>query len=129
MFSVIRSAAGPGRGTSLYNAADWWRVAETRLAASLLEGIALGIESDRPADYCGVPGGDHAVRAAVSQAAADDARLLSRRPQHSVVGDCAVDCGGGDQHADHHQYSRPRLRFEFYFSASGDGVRDRARDH
>src|SRR5260370_20074030 len=90
---------------------------------------SLGIESDRPADYCGVPGGDHAVWAAVSQAAADDARLLSRRPQHSVVGDFAVDCGGGDQHADHYQYSRPRLQFESYFSAMGDGGRDRARHY
>src|SRR6266481_3752244 len=71
-----------------------------------------GIESGRPADYRGLSGGDHAVRVAVSQAAADHARLLSRRPQHSVVGDFAVDRGGGDQYADHHQYSRPRLRFE-----------------
>src|SRR6266478_8301182 len=90
---------------------------------------SLGTESDGPADYCGLPGGDHAVWAAVSQAAADDARLLSRRPQHSVVGDFSVDCGGGDEHADYHQYSRLRLRFESYFSASGDGVCDRARHY
>src|SRR3984893_10900304 len=107
----------------------WLR--ETRLAASLHTNWkgSLGIESDRPADYCGVPGGDHAVRAAISQAAADDARLFSRRPQHSLVGDFAVDCGGGDQHADHPQYSWPRLRFESYFSASGYGISDRARHY
>src|ERR1700730_10377939 len=107
----------------------WLR--ETRRAASLHQRWkeSLGIESDRPADYCGVPGGDHAVRAAVSQAAANHARLLSRRPQYSVVGDFAVDCGGGDQHADHHQYSRPGLRFEPYFSASGHGICDRTRHY
>src|ERR1700688_1752135 len=88
----------------------WLR--ETRRAASLHTNWkgSLGIESDRPADYCGVPGGGHAVRVAGSQAEADDARLLFRRPQYSVVGYFAVDCGGGDQHAHHHQYSRPGLR-------------------
>src|ERR1700674_4889511 len=88
---------------------------ETRQAASLRKG-SFGIESDRPADYRRLSGGDHAVRAAVSQTAADHAGLLSRRPQHSVVGNFAVDCGGGDEHVDHHQYSGPRLQFESYFS-------------
>src|ERR1700674_2249795 len=107
----------------------WLR--ETRLAASLHTNWkgSLGIESDRPADYCGVPGGDHAVRTAISQAAAHDARLLSRGPQYSLVGDFALDCRGRDQHANHHQYSRPRVRFESYFSASGDGIHDRSRHY
>src|SRR5580704_5749300 len=99
---------------------SYWLL-QTRHGVSLqlkLEGIALGIKSNRPADYCGVPGGDHTVRAALSQAAADDARLLSRRPQHSMVGDFAIDCGGGDQHAHHHQHSGTCLRFEFYFFAT-----------
>src|ERR1700688_151273 len=91
-------AAGSGRGICLYNAANRLLATETQPAASLHTNWkgSLGIESDRPADYCGVPGGDPGVRAAVSQAAANDAGLLSRRPQHSVVGDFAVDCGGGD---------------------------------
>ena len=107
-------------------------IQETRRVPSLyraMEGYAVGTKSDRPADYRAVPGGDYALWLALPQAPADHARLLSGRPRHSLVGDFALDCRGGDEHADHHQHSRARLRFESDFPASGDGLCGGARHH
>src|SRR5580692_1336958 len=59
---------------------------------------------------------DHPVRFAFPQTSAHAARLLPRRPQHSLVGDCALDCGRRNQHAHHHQYSRVGLRYESHIS-------------
>src|SRR5437868_14428780 len=101
------------RSAGLYNAAD----GQTRDAASLqeqrwLEGISFATEFSRPRDYCRLPGGDHAIRPALSKAAALHARLFPRRPKYSVVGHWAFNRRSGDQYSDHHQYSWAGLRFE-----------------
>ena len=73
--------------------------------------------------------GDHPVRPALPQAAAIPARLLPRRPQHSLVGDRALHRRGRNQHAHHHQHSRPGLRHQPHLPAGCPRIRSRARDH
>ena len=65
---------------------------------------------DRSCAGCGVSGGHHAIRSPLPQARRPVfAVLLSGRPEPAMVGDHAFHCGGGNQHADHHQRSGTRV--------------------
>src|SRR5574340_660266 len=76
---------------------------------ALVASTCHGPEPARSDHYHRLSGGHHAVRAALPQAAAFPARLFPGRPQRALVGHLSLHRGGGDQHAHHHQHSRPGL--------------------
>src|SRR5208282_5556653 len=78
---------------------------------------AHGFGQPRSRHYCALSRRHYPVRPALPQTPALIAGLLSCRPQHSLVGDCAFDRRGRDQHTYDYQHSRPRLRYESHVSA------------
>ena len=89
-----------GEGSSGVMADDWWADSAGAVAgvrAVRLSGVDL-------LGGGGVSGGHYAVWAAVSGVEGPvAARVFSGGADDSVVGDCVVDCVGGDEHADDYQ--------------------------
>src|ERR1017187_8168978 len=96
----------------------------------LYSGNACAVACGRSRRGWVVPGGDHAVRAAVRAEGRGEgsvaSRILSGRQDGAVVGDCAVDCFGGDFDADDYRDSGAGVRGGLWIPADRNWLHDGA---